>query len=151
MLSLKLTKEILGADQVVVEDAPCDLEQIGNQRVSHGVAHADALFATGHDVGRTKNGKLLGHDRLVDAQRFLQFLDAFLAVDHQLQNPDPDRVSEGPEECGLERLEFIRGPATRPITVVNTRHVGRSRRCDPTSDRQLLLYYLLCMSTHDPA
>jgi hypothetical protein len=117
VLSLKLTEEILGPDKVIIEDAACDLEQITDQRVSHRVAHTDAFFAASHDVGRAENGELLRDHRLVDTQSFLQLLDASLPGDQQLQNPDPDRVSEGPEERGLECLQFISGDFSHVLGV----------------------------------
>jgi hypothetical protein len=117
VLSLKLTEEILGAHEVIVEDAPCDLEQIRDQRVSHRVAYADALFAASHDIGRAQDGKLLRDDRLVDTQGFLQLLDAPLPGDQQLQNPDSDRVSESPEERSLECLQFISGDFSHVLGV----------------------------------
>lgn len=109
MLALKLPKEILRADQVIVENPPRDGEEIANERISHGVAHADALFAASHDVGGAQNGKLLGDHRLIDPEGFLQFLNAFLPFDQELEDPNANGMGQSPEERSLERLQFVGG------------------------------------------
>jgi len=58
-LALKLSQEVLSADQVVVENASRSAQEIGNKRVTHRVPHTDAFFATRHDVRGTQYGKLL--------------------------------------------------------------------------------------------
>lgn len=109
MLAPKLAKEILRADEVVVENPPRGDEELRNQGVAHRVPHARPFLATGDDVVRAQDRQLLRDDRLLHAEGFLQFLDVLLAVHEELENPNANGVSERPEECGFERLKFLGG------------------------------------------
>ena len=55
---------------------------------------------------RAQDGQLLRDDRLVDAEGVLELLDRPLAARERLEDADADRVGEGPEELGLERLQL---------------------------------------------
>lgn len=132
MLALKLAEEVLSADQVVVENPPCRTEEIGDKRIAYGIPHADALLAAGHDVGRAQHGKLLRDHGLVDAEGFLQLLDALLPFDEQLEDPDPNGVRQSPEEPSLERLKFVSGDF---IHIFNSTHEGPPTRRAGTRGR----------------
>jgi hypothetical protein len=107
VFTLELAQEILGADEVIVENPARDTQQIGDERVTQDIPDAHAFFSAGHDVRGTQYRKLLRHYRLVNAKSFLQLLDALLTLDEQLEDPNPYRVCQGLEERSLERLEFV--------------------------------------------
>jgi len=107
MLALELTKKILRADEVIVEDPPRGVEHVPNQRVPHGIPHARAFFTTGDDVVRAKNRQLLRDDRLLDTECFLELLDVPVAVHEQFENVNAKRMRERSEERGLECLKFL--------------------------------------------
>jgi len=109
VFALELAEEILSADEVIVENAARDAQQVADEGVTDGVPDTNAFLASGHDVVGTKYCQLLRHDWLVDAEHFLQLLDALLALNEQLEDPNPNRVCQGPKERSLERLEFVSG------------------------------------------
>ena len=109
VLVLQLPKQVLGTDQMIVEDSPRNDQQIRNQRIAHGVPHADALLAASHDIVRAQDGQLLRDYRLLESESGLQLLDVFLPVQQQFQNPNANRMSERPEERGFESLQFVGG------------------------------------------
>ena len=106
-LALQLAKEILGADQMIVEDPPRGVEEFRNQRIAYGVPHDHTFLAAGHDVIGPQDRQLLRDDGLLHAKRVFQLLDVLLALDQQLENPNSNGVSERPEERSLERLEVV--------------------------------------------
>ena len=108
MFALQLPQQILSADQVIIENAAGDREQVDDERIAQGVTDADAFFPAADDVCRAQDGELLRHDRLVDAKHLLQFLHAFFALAQHLENADPHRVREGSKEGRFERLQFVR-------------------------------------------
>ncbi len=109
MLLFQLAKEILSADEVVVEDPPRDAQEFRDQRITHGVPDVDAFLAAGHDVVGAQDGELLRYDGLLDTERVLQLLNALLAVHEDLEDLDPNGMRERLEERCLECLKFLGG------------------------------------------
>src|SRR5688572_16286578 len=107
MFALQFPEQILSADQVSVENAARDREQVDDERIAEGVTDTDTFFATADDVRGAQDGELLRHDRLVDAEYFLQFLHAHFALAQHLENADSHRMCQGPKEGRLERLKFV--------------------------------------------
>ena len=138
VLALQLAEQILRAHQMVVEDATGRVEQLGDQRIAHGVSHAHALFAAGHDVVGAQDRQLLRHDGLLDAQRVPQLLDVLLALDEEFEDPDANRMGQGSEEGGLEGLEFLGcdgGHHPHSICAMNAPH-GKEAHCDRSEARR---------------
>ena len=73
-----------------------DAQQVGDERIANGIAHAHALLAADHDVVGAQHAQLLRHDRLLDAERVLELLDAAFTAHQELENPDADRVGQAP-------------------------------------------------------
>ena len=111
MLLFQLPEEILSADEMVVEDPSRGAQEIGDQRIANRVPDVHAFLATGHDVVGTQHGELLRYDRLLDTQRVLQFLNSLLSIHQELEDLDPHRMRERPEERCLERLKLLGGDA----------------------------------------
>ena len=101
-----------GADEVVVEDPSCDLEQLADGGVAKGVSHRLPFLRRRHDVLVAEDGELLRHDRLVEFERLLQFLHGVITPDEDFENLDADRVRQGAEELGLEGPELVHRAAT---------------------------------------
>src|SRR6266542_5660802 len=105
-LPAQLTEHRLGADEMVVEDPPGDLEQFPQGGVAGRVADGRPLLAGLHDVLGPQHGELLGDGGLVDTEGLLELVNAPLARDEDLEDPDADRVRESLEEFRLEGLEL---------------------------------------------
>ena len=71
MLALKLAKEILRADEMVVENTSGDVQKVTDERVANGVSDADTFLASGDDIRRAQYSELLRYDGLVHAEHFL--------------------------------------------------------------------------------
>ena len=106
-LALQLAEEILRADQMIVEDPPRGVEELRDEGIADRVPHAHALLAASHDVVAAQHRQLLRDDWLLHTKGLLQFLNVLLTLHQQFQDPDPNGVSEGSEERGLERLEVV--------------------------------------------
>src|SRR5574339_1171910 len=109
MLLFQLAKEILGTDQMVVEDSPRCVQEFRNLWITYGVSDGHAFLATGDDVVDAQYGELLRHDRLLNAERALQLLDVLVAVHEELEDADAHRMRERLEERRLECLKWLRG------------------------------------------
>jgi len=140
-LALKLAKQVLRADEMVVEDPPRGGEEFRDQGVTHRVPHAHAFLATGHDVVGTQNRQLLRNDRLLHAEGLLQFLNVPLPAHQELENPNANRVSERPEERGFERLKFFGGDFSHVLPFysrgVNRRRIPWAYRSEAHGDRRV--------------
>ena len=136
MFALQLPEQILSADQVIIENATRDHEQVDDEWIAERVTDADPFFATADDVRGAQNGELLRHDRLVDAEHVLQFLHAHVALAQHLENADTHRVRQGPKEGGFERLKFVRqdfihiyrfystAPSPAVVSAAEASHIG---------------------------
>jgi hypothetical protein len=105
MLAPQLAQEILRANQLIVEDPACDGEELCDQRVSHRIAHAVAVFATDDDLAGPEDAQLLRNDRLLETECLLQLLHAVLGADQPFEDSDAHRVREGLEKRRFEGLE----------------------------------------------
>jgi hypothetical protein len=115
------TKQILCADQMVVEDPARRGEQVRDEGIAQRVPDAHAFLPPRDDVGRAEDGKLLRHDRLIDTKQILQLLNAFLALHEHFENPDPDRVRERSKESSFERLELVRRDFSHILILLDLR------------------------------
>jgi hypothetical protein len=106
MLPPELSEKVLGPDELIVEDSSGHVEQVGDERIANGIAHAHPLLSADDDIAGPQYSELLGHDRLIDAERLLQLLHAAIATDQQFENPDAHRMGKRPEERRLEGLEL---------------------------------------------
>src|SRR5690242_1337079 len=102
----QLLEHGLRADEMVVEDAAGDVEQVPDGSVADGVAHAGALLAGLDDVLGPQHRELLGHGGLVETEGLLELVHGPAAPDEDLEDPDADRVGESLEELRLEDLEL---------------------------------------------
>jgi hypothetical protein len=102
----QLTQQGLGADQMVTEDAAGDIQEIAQQRVTQGIPDGRPLFAGRDDILGAQDGQMLGEGGLANLEFALEFLHALFAAAERLENPDPQRVRQGPEEFGLESLKL---------------------------------------------
>jgi hypothetical protein len=107
--ALKLAKELLRADEVIVEDPPRDVEQVRDQGVAYGVPHADAILASVDDVVAPQDSQLLRDQWLFRAKSLVQLLYVLFAVDQEFQDPNAKGMRERSEERGLECLQFVGG------------------------------------------
>ena len=124
MLVLKLAEEILSADEVVVEDPPRGAQEFRNQRIAHGVPHADALLAPRDDVVGAQHRELLGHDRLLHAESVLQLLHVHLFLHQEFEHSNSDGMRERFEERRLERLKLLGGDIShRHMCILHSLHV----------------------------
>jgi hypothetical protein len=94
---------------MVVEDAPSNIEQVLDGGVPQGVPHRQARFLEHHDSLIPQYRKLPRYHGLVQLQDLLEFLNALIAANQDLEDPDADRVREGPEELCFEGLKLTRG------------------------------------------
>ena len=85
MLVLQLPQEILRTSQLIVEDAACDRQELRDERISHRVAHAVAFLPAEDDLAGAEDAQLLRDDRLLEAQRLLQFLHTVVAAHQHLE------------------------------------------------------------------
>ena len=108
MLPPELAEKVLRPDELIAEDSPGHIEQVADERIANGIAHADPLLSADDDIAGPQHAQLLGHDRLIDAERLLQLLDAALAPDQQFEDPDAHGMGERLEERRLEGLELPR-------------------------------------------
>src|SRR5581483_9133698 len=100
-------------------DAAGDVQELADQRVAQGVADADAGFRARDDVVGAQDGELLGDHRLLDLEGVLQLLHGAIRTHQQFENADADRMRQGLEEGGLERLQLL----CRDILRVRLHHV----------------------------
>ena len=127
MLVLKLAEETLSADKVVVEDPPRGAQELRDQRIAHGVPHADTFLAPGHDVVRAQDRELLRHDGLLQAERLLPLLHVHVSFHQELEQPNSDGMCEGFEERRLECLQLLGGYVNRwHIAILHSLHVSRA-------------------------
>src|SRR5678815_3319231 len=75
----QLPQQSLRIAQAIVENPTCDIQQRAEQRVAQRVANGRSFLARRDDALVAKNGQLLRHDRLVERQFLLQFLDGAFA------------------------------------------------------------------------
>jgi hypothetical protein len=115
--TLKGLEQVLSSDEVIVEDAPRDVQQLTNEWIDHGVSHAHSDLASGDHIVRAQHGELLRHDRLADLQRVLKFLDGSILTNQQLENLNTNGMRQSLEKCCLERLQFM---TCRPLGVLHT-------------------------------
>jgi len=86
------------------EDAARSLEQVAY------LWHADLVddFARPatlpDEPGTPQDGKLLGQVGRLDVDLVEQFVNSVLAFADELEDPDPRRMSQGPEEFGLGHI-----------------------------------------------
>src|SRR2546426_2792225 len=111
-LTTERAEHRLGADELVVDDPPGDVEQLAQRLVADRVADRRALPARADDVLGAEDRELLRHRRLVEVEDRLQLPHATLADAQELEDPDADRMREGLEELGLEGLQ-LRGRRRR--------------------------------------
>lgn len=98
---------------MIVEDLSRDIEQLTDERVSQRVSHRQSFLLRRHDVLVAEHGQLLRDGRLIERQRFLQFLHRASPADEPLQQADPGRVGQRAKELGLERRELAGGRRAR--------------------------------------
>jgi hypothetical protein len=89
-------------------------QEVGQERIPETVPDADALLSVAHDVARPHHAEPLRDDRLAETERVLQLVHTLLAGDEDLDDADPARVGQRPEERGIEGLEII---AVAPFDV----------------------------------
>jgi hypothetical protein len=106
ILALERAEHVLGPYQLIAEDSAGHGEEIGDEAVAQRVANRHPFFPGDDDLVRPQHRKMLGHARLVETERGLQLLHRTVSLDQELDDPDADRVGEGLEEAGLERLEL---------------------------------------------
>src|SRR2546427_13228763 len=99
---------------MVVEDAARDLEQLPDGRIWQCVPNRQPLLLGRHDAPVSQNGELLRHNRLVQLQRFLQFLNGAIAADEDLEDLDADRMCQRPKKLSFEELERARWHRSLP-------------------------------------
>ena len=128
-LLARLPQHALRSDQAIVKHDPRRVEQVRDQRIPQGVADGRAQLSGGDDIPHSKNSQLLRNERLTELKRQLQFANTSVSSAEELQNAYTYRVSESARK----------NSALRVWRSGTDRHV--------TSD--ILLYYCLCMSTHD--
>jgi hypothetical protein len=125
-LALELAKHVLRSHELVAEYPASDSQEIAYQRVPQGVADRGAFLSRHHDLMRAQHGEVLGDAGLVECQGSLELLHGSLALHEALDDPNPDRVSEGLEESRLERLQLTRGNRRRHDTIVfNYSHMSK--------------------------
>ena len=107
---------------------PCRVKQVPDQRISQGVTDGRAQLSGGDDIPHSKNGQLLRNERLIELTRQLQFANTSVSSAEELEM----RGRTG-------RPRARKSSALRASRSASDRHI--------TSD--ILLYYCLCMSTHE--
>src|SRR2546426_806827 len=116
---------------MVVEDAARDLEQLPDGRIWQCVPNRQPLLLGRHDAPVSQNGELLRHNRLVQLQRFLQFLNGAIAADEDLEDLDADRMCQRPKKLSFEELKRARWhrslPSYRPQRPAERLALHRAR------------------------
>lgn len=105
-LTLQFSEEPARADQMIIEDAAGDVEQVGHEGVPERIPDRRTFLVPGDDALTAKHGELLRHDGLVERQSILQFLHSPPSLDEELYHADPRGVGQRSEELGLEALQF---------------------------------------------
>lgn len=105
-LSLELSEHVLRPDQLVAKDASRHRKQVSDERVAQRVPNRNALLTRRDDMVRAQHGEMLGNTRLIESKEDLELLDSAVAPDHELHQPDADRVGKCLEEARLERLQL---------------------------------------------
>src|SRR2546425_4657701 len=128
-LAPQLAQHGLRADQLVVEDPPCHVEEVSHGGIPQRVPDRRALFAGRHDVLGAQHGELLGHGGLIGTQGLLKILDAAVPHDEGFQDANAERVGQGLEEFGLERLEPAGGAraSLQGYIIISSYSRGRGR------------------------
>jgi len=91
---------------MIVENLSGHIQKLSDQRVSQSVADEQALLLRGDNVLVSEDDQLLGNDRLLQPQRFLQLLNGASASDQDLEDLDAHRVRQRTKELRLERLKL---------------------------------------------
>lgn len=76
-LSLQLAEHSSGGHQMIVENLAGHVEELGDQWVSQPIRNEQTLLLDRNDILISQNHQLLGDNGLLEAQRFLQFLNRF--------------------------------------------------------------------------
>jgi hypothetical protein len=115
---------------MIVEDAPCDVQQIGDERVPERVPDRQAFLPCRHDAVIPQHAELLRDDRLVERERVLEFLDRPPARHEDFQQADAGGMGQGPDASDQPLSRVIDHvahllPAQGPISIFihhNTLH-----------------------------
>ncbi len=105
-LALQLAEQVPRADEMVVEDAPRDVEEVGDRRVAQRIPDGETFLLRGDDPLVPEDGQVLRDDWLSEREVVLEFLHRPAAVRQDLEDPDADGMRERAEEAGLESLEL---------------------------------------------
>ena len=92
--------------QMIVENPAGHIEQFSDHGVSQRVAYEEAVFFRRDDVPIPEDDELLGDDRLLQSQRFLQFLNRASTADEDLKDLNPDRMGQRTKKLRFECLEL---------------------------------------------
>jgi hypothetical protein len=91
---------------MIVKDAASYVEQVSDKRITQRITHRQTILLSDHNVLVPQDCELLGDNRLIQFQRYLQLLHGPFAMDQDLKNLDPDGVCQRPEKLGFERLKL---------------------------------------------
>jgi hypothetical protein len=91
---------------MIVEDPTGQIEQLPDEWVTERVSHGQSFLLGRNDPLVPEHGQLLRDDRLVERQRFLQFLHGTCASHEDLEHSDPCGMGQGAEELRFECLKL---------------------------------------------
>ncbi len=87
---------------MVIEDMPRVIEQTEDGGIAYGVKDVLAFLAAGHDVAFAEHCQLLRQRALLDLEPRAELIDPNFSAPKLVQDPDPDRMGESPEELRRE-------------------------------------------------
>jgi len=126
---------------MIAEDPSGHLEQLADRGIPQCVANGQALLLGRDDALVAEHSQLLRHDWLHEAERVLQLLHCAIAAHQDFENLDADRVREGPEEPGFERLQRAGGHVSTIYEYIVCAHAPCRARDTTTGDTD---YVALC-------
>jgi len=103
-----LQQHVLHIDQMIVENGFRYIEKLENGLIRNGVIHITARFPADDNIANLEDRELLGNVRWFNLQSFAELIHTFLAVAKAVEDPNSDRVREGPEKLRFEVGELLR-------------------------------------------
>src|SRR5206468_8292476 len=101
-LGLDLFEHASDADEVIVEDISCHIEELENRRIAHRVIHIRSGLSRHDDVLVTQHRKLLRRIGLLDSEFRADFGNGPLTTPQAVQNGNAQRMRQSFEEFGFK-------------------------------------------------
>ena len=89
----------------MVEELPRHLQEVRDERAAQGVVGQRTGTADTDEVAGAERGQVLRHDRLIEIEGALEFLDRPLAGGEDLEDANPLGMCEGAKQLALDVLE----------------------------------------------